>query len=286
MAETGPGGYLTPSTVDEAVELLAREPHGIVAGGTDFFPALGSRQPLGPVMDISRLGEARGISKEDGWIRIGALTTWSELARAPLAPGFDGLRQAALTIGGIQIQNVGSIGGNLCNASPAADGVPPLLTLEAQVVLRSVGGERSETLEDFIKGNRKTTRAADELMTAILIPAHKANPEARSRFSKLGSRAYMVISIASVAVWLLPVDGRVSQARVAVGACSEVPKRLHELESTLTGQVLDADLGNLVTDAHLAGLHPIDDIRASADYRGKAARTLLSRVLSSIGEVG
>jgi CO/xanthine dehydrogenase FAD-binding subunit len=202
---------------------------------------------------------------------------------ADLPPLFDGLKQAARTIGGAQIQNVATLCGNLCNASPAADGVPALLCLDAQVELSSSDGVARMPLGDYITGNRRTARRADQLMTAVLVPKSDAARGA-SRFLKLGAREYLVISIAMVAVAVeAGADGAVSRARVAVGACSEVAQRLGALEATLVGRPLDARLGDAVEPAHLAALSPIDDMRASAAYRRDAALTLVRRALSELG---
>ena len=132
--------YLKPKNLSEAVSLLATSGGQILAGGTDFYPALGDRLPQGNVVDIAALGEIRGISADENHIRIGGLTTWTEVIRAPLPRCFDALKAAAREVGSVQIQNRGTVAGNLCNASPAADGVPPLLALDAEVELASSVG--------------------------------------------------------------------------------------------------------------------------------------------------
>src|SRR5262249_61061674 len=126
--------------------------------------------PQGSLIDITSLNEIRGISIERDVIRIGGLTTWSEVIRAPLPRCFDALKQAAREVGSVQIQNRGTVAGNLCNASPAADGVPPLLALDAQVELVSPAGKRQIPLGEFLTGNRKTLRVANEILTGILVP--------------------------------------------------------------------------------------------------------------------
>ena len=162
--------YLKPKTLNEAVSALASTGGQILAGGTDFYPALGERLPQGDVVDITALGEIRGISIETEHIRIGGLTTWSEVIRTPLPRCFDALKAAAREVGSVQIQNRGTVAGNLCNASPAADGVPPLLALDAEVELASSAGKRRMPLAQFITGNRKTTRRPDEILAAVLVP--------------------------------------------------------------------------------------------------------------------
>lgn len=211
--------YLRPKTLDEAVTLLASSSGQILAGGTDFYPALGERLPQGRVVDITAVREIRGIAFEPHHIRIGGLTTWTEVIRAPLPRCFGALKAAAREIGSVQIQNRGTIAGNLCNASPAADGVPPLLALDAEVELASAAVTRRIPLEQFLAGNRQTQRRPDEILTAVLVPRRMEN--AASVFLKLGARRYLVISISMVAV-VVESDptGCVAEARIAVGSCS------------------------------------------------------------------
>jgi CO/xanthine dehydrogenase FAD-binding subunit len=272
--------FARPTTLDQALGLLAAGDRRILAGGTDVFPALGTRPLSEPVVDLSRLGAIRGIGVSDGIVRIGGATTWTDLILADLPSGFDGLKAAAREVGSIQIQNRGTIAGNICNASPAADGVPPLLALDASVELRSAKGLRVVPLAEFITGNRRTLRGADELVTAILVPYELA--QSRSTFLKLGARRYLVISIAMIAVNLLTgADGAIATARVAVGSCSAVAKRLPSLEAALIGRKAAAGIGAVAEAGHLASLAPIDDLRASAAYRRDAALTLVRRALEA-----
>jgi CO/xanthine dehydrogenase FAD-binding subunit len=201
--------------------------------------------------------------------------------RADLPPAFDGLKAAAREVGSIQIQNAGTIAGNLCNASPAADGVPPLLTLGARVELASTQGTRQMALSDFLKGPRQTARMPGEVLTALLIPDLPAT--AQGAFLKLGARQYLVISIAMVAALVTVADGRITQAAVAVGSCSATAQRLPALEADLMGQTPAAILAAgpaFITPAHLAPLSPIADVRGSAEYRTEAAATLCARALA------
>jgi CO/xanthine dehydrogenase FAD-binding subunit len=174
------------------------------------------------------------------------------------------------------------VAGNLCNASPAADGAPPLLALDAEVELTSRRGLRRLPLSEFLIGNRKTQRQPDELLTALWIP--RTVEDARSVFLKLGTRRYLVISISMVAAIVDVEDGQVGDARIAVGSCSAVSQRLPELERDLIGATIGARLSTLVTPAHLAPLAPIDDVRATADYRLDASLTLVRRALAACVE--
>ena len=276
------GEYLRPTSVDAALRALAGANLTIIAGGTDFYPARVGRPVVEDILDLGAVAGLGGIEERpDGW-RIGAATTWSELIAADLPALFDGLKLAAREVGGVQIQNAGTLAGNLCNASPAADGVPPLLSLDASVELASRAGVERMALADFIQGNRRTARRADQLMTAIVVPKPAAG-QARSHFLKLGARKYLVISIAmAAAVIEVDDDGRVAAARVAVGACSEVARRLPALEAALIGRPAEPGLGQLAAPSHLAALAPIDDIRGSGAYRLDAALTLVRRTLDRL----
>jgi CO/xanthine dehydrogenase FAD-binding subunit len=278
-------GYAQPTSLDEAVSLLAGGGWTVLAGGTDVYPALGEDPLTQPLLDVSRIEALRGIThRPDGAIRIGALTTWTGIVGADLPPAFDALKQAAREVGSVQIQNRATIAGNLCNASPAADGVPPLLVLDAQVELTGGSGNRLVALKDFIKGNRQTVRGKDELVTAIHIPATAV--DGQSAFFKLGSRRYLVISIAMVAARLVAnEDGIVTDAAVAVGACSAVAQRLPKLEAALVGQTLQI-AGDVAEAGHLDVLSPIDDVRAPAAYRMDAALEGVRRALTAAAAAG
>jgi CO/xanthine dehydrogenase FAD-binding subunit len=272
--------YSRPRTLDEAVHVLAQHGGQILSGGTDFFPALGDRPAPGRVVDISGVGEIRGITVAPGYIRIGGLTTWSEVVATPLPRCFDALKSAAREIGGIQIQNRGTVAGNLCNASPAADGVPPLLALDAEIELVCASAARRVSLADFIVGNRRTLRRPDEILANVIVP--RGVDDAASVFLKLGARRYLVISIAMVAAVIQrDEDSRIAEARVAVGSCSAVAQRLTRLESALVGAPARAGLGAVASTEHLAQISPIDDVRATAIYRNHAALTLVRRALEA-----
>lgn len=273
--------YFRPTTLSEAVAALASSGGEILAGGTDFYPALGERLPQTDVVDITGVREIHGISMTDEHVRIGGLTTWTEVIRAPLPRCFDALKAAAREIGSVQIQNRGTVAGNLCNASPAADGVPPLLALDAEVELVSCAAQRRMPLGEFITGNRKTLRKSDEILSAVLIP--RRMEQGASVFLKLGARKYLVISISMVAA-ILDLDkdqSRILDARVVVGSCSAVARRLFDLERDLIGQTVHEDIGALARAEHVAALSPIGDVRATAEYRRDASLTLVRRALRS-----
>jgi CO/xanthine dehydrogenase FAD-binding subunit len=272
--------YRVPSDLAAAVRMRA-EGGTVLAGGTDVYPSHVGRPVEPPVLDIGGLAELRGIAEVEGGYRIGALTRWADVVDAPLPRGFAALRAAAREVGSVQVQSAGTVGGNLCNASPAADGVPPLLALDASVELASAAGTRELTLEAFLTGYRSTALRSDELLTAVLVP--RAMTEARSSFHKLGIRRYLVISIAMVAVALAVDDDRIGAARVAIGACSPVALRIRALEDELVGRAIADDLGAAPRPEHMAALSPIDDIRATAGYRRSAALAITRRALAECG---
>jgi CO/xanthine dehydrogenase FAD-binding subunit len=273
--------YLRPADLDAALAALARRPWTVLAGGTDVYPATVGRPIDDDVLDVTGLPSLREMSVADGVLRLPALATWTDVVRAQLPPAFDGLKAAARSIGGVQIQNRGTLTGNLCNASPAADGLPNLMALDARVELASAGGRRDVAVGEYVVGNRRTVRRPDELVTAILVPSPSAS--ARSTFLKLGSRAYLVISIASVAAVVdVGADGRVASARIVVGACSEVPMRLEAAEARLVGEVASASLAGALEPGDVAGLRPIDDVRGTAAYRRDAALTLVRRAVAEL----
>ena len=282
------GTYHRPEDLDTALRLLAAGPVVPLAGGTDLLPADAARSAWGEpaldtpegadLLDLSGLSVLRRIEDTGDRVEIGALVTWTDALHASLPPWFDAVRQAAREVGGMQIQNRGTLAGNLCNASPAADGVPPLLALDARVRLASVRGTRELPLHGFMLANRRTARAPDELVTHIVLP--KLPAAARSVFLKLGARRYLVISIAMVAARIgLSGEGRIAEAAIAVGACSAVAQRLGTLEQAIKGEEAATVAAELPDERHFAGLSPIDDVRGTADYRRHAAREIVRRAV-------
>lgn len=272
--------YAKPTTVAEALSLLGEDSWRILAGGTDFYPAQGTKPLRENILDINGLAELRGIAETDSNWMIGARTSWAQVASAPLPACFDALRHAAREVGSQQIQNVATVAGNLCNASPAADGVPALLILDADVELSSAHGKRHLPLGDFILGNRRTALRPDEIVTAIRVP--KSAAVGRSAFHKLGARRYLVISIAMAAVRLVVEDGIITNAVAAVGACAATAKRLHGVEKAIIGRKADQSIADAIIPAPITELTPIDDVRGTAGYRQDAAREIVARAALAI----
>jgi N-methylhydantoinase B len=277
--------YFRPSSLAEALAVRGGQPVTVLAGGTDVYPARAARVGWGDmrrddVLDISAIGELKGIAEEPGRFRFGALTTWDELRRAALPPAFAGYQMAAREIGGPQVQNRGTLAGNICTASPAGDGIPCLLSLDAEVELASERGRRVVPTSEFIDGYRHTVCRPDELVTAILVPGPPAG--ARGNFVKLGARRYLVISIVmAAAVVAADAAGTMTHARVAVGACSAVVQRLPRLEQALLGRPLAA-APDLVDATQLAPLAPIDDVRATGAFRAAATVDVVRDLLAGI----
>lgn len=269
--------YVRPDNLNDVLRALASGTFHVLAGGTDVFPAHCDRPLTVAMLDITGVPDLSGITLSDDYWRIGATTTWSMLVRSQLPPQLHGLQAAARDIGGIQIQNAGTVAGNICNASPAADGIPALLALDAEVELSSLQGSRRLPLQDFLLDSRKTARRADELLTALFIP-HR--PSARSSFLKLGHRRYLVISIVMVSAVLEIEHGAIAHAAVAVGSCSAVARRLHALEKKLIGEPASTAVLDHLRDDDLAGLSPIQDIRGTTAYRMDAAMSLIRRAIT------
>jgi CO/xanthine dehydrogenase FAD-binding subunit len=274
------GSYLRPTELKEALAALAAGPRIILAGGTDYYPARVGQPLDDDLLDITALPDLRRIVDAGEHWRIPALATWTDLLETPLPPLFDGLKLAAREVGGVQIQNRGTLAGNICTASPAGDGAPNLLALDARIELASRNGRRLVPMADFIDGYRHTACRPDEIVIAILVP--KRSSAARSHFLKLGARKYLVISIV-MAAGVIEIDpqNRIAAARLAVGSCSAVPQRLHALEAALIAQA-SATAADLVGPSHFAQLTPIDDIRGSAAYRREAALALTRDLLREL----
>lgn len=268
--------YLRPRTLAEALQTLQTEPAlRVIAGGTDVYPSLGEAAARAELLDITGLSDLRGVHCGPDGLHIGALASWTDVQRADLPPGYRALQQAGREVGSAQIQNAGTVAGNVVNASPAADGTVALMALDALVDIAGPAGNRRVPLAGFVTGVRKVALAPGELVTGLHLPPVRG----RSEFLKLGARKYLVISIAMVAVHVeTGSDGAITRAAVAVGACSPVARRLPALEAALVGARLD-DLAQVVRAGLIEGLAPISDVRAGADYRADAVPVLIRRAL-------
>ena len=267
--------YYRPDKINEALDSLSREKLTIAAGCTDLLPSTQQDNLGDNILDISGIKSLRNIDFENGFRRIGSGVTWTDIIENNNLPNcYDMLKECSLQIGSQQIQNLGTIGGNLCNASPAADGVPCLLSLDASIELLSVNGKRVLKLEDFIKGSRKTELQNNEILSAILIP--KEAEIGRSSFLKLGARKYLVISIAMIACKLNLEKDIISDIAISVGSCSAVAKRIKSLENLLIGKSIKDELTTIILNYNYKNyLSPINDIRGTNTYRLKASKVLV-----------
>ncbi len=265
--------FARPGSVDEMLQLMESEDCAPIAGATDIYPAAVGSRLVGGFVDLSGIVELRGIERRADVWRIGATTTWTDILNADLPDFMVALQQCAAQIGGVQIQNVATIAGNLVTASPAGDSIPVLLSMDARVELARKGNTRSLPLEQFIVGYRETALEPGEVMTAIEVPHLES---ARSSFRKLGSRSHLVISIVMVSAVVRMRDGVVSEVGISVGACSPVACRILGLEDELQGAPPD-EIERIVDNYVFDELAPIDDIRATASYRQRVVPCLVRR---------
>src|SRR5688500_6214059 len=261
----------SPTRLATAYALLADTsgaPWRPLAGGTDLMVQMTGEigDPPERVLDIWGLDELRGIVVEDGAVTMGALTTYTEIRRSPvLAEHLPALVDAAATIGAAQIQNRGTIGGNVINASPAGDTLPVLLAAGAEMVLGSASGERSVVADDFWPSYRTTARRADELLLRIRIPLV---PDREVRFRKIGTRRAQAISKVVVALaWRSSGDGVWTDVRLALGSVAATTARARAAESVLEGASPTREVADAAAAALVSELEPIDDVRSTADYR-------------------
>ena len=266
--------YYRPENINDAITTLSKGELTIAAGCTDLFPKTQEDSLGRNILDISAIKSLKSITIEKEFRRIGSGVTWTDLENEKLPNCYDMLKECSLQVGSRQIQNLGTIGGNLCNASPAADGVPCLLSLDASVELISTNGKRILKLDDFIKGSRNTELKKNEILSAILIP-EKAE-RGHSSFVKLGARKYLVISIAMVAC-KINLDGDIiSDIAISIGSCSAVARRLGELENTLIGKNVNSDLTQDIYNFDYKNhISPINDIRGTDAYRLEVAKVLV-----------
>ena len=266
--------YYRPENINDAITTLSKEELTIAAGCTDLFPTTQEDSLGSNILDISAIKSLKSITIEKEFRRIGSGVTWTDLENEKLPNCYEMLKECSLQVGSRQIQNLGTIGGNLCNASPAADGVPCLLSLDASVELISTNGKRILKLDDFIKGSRNTELKKNEILSAILIP-EKAE-RGHSSFVKLGARKYLVISIAMVAC-KINLDGDIiSDIAISIGSCSAVARRLGELENTLIGKNVNSDLTQDIYNFDYKNhISPINDIRGTDAYRLEVAKVLV-----------
>lgn len=269
---------LQPKTLNDALNALAQNDSAIrpLGGGTDMLVDIRAKRAQPDVLvALQNVNELRGITRENGHVRIGASTTIAEFLKNPLLTQYDALVGAAFVFANPMIRNCATIAGNIGSASPAGDMLPPLLALDAQIELVGSSGARAMPLHEFFIGPRKTARRTDELVAGLEIPPHSGS----SAFYKLGLRQADAISLVSVAVWL-ERDGEMTRdVRIALGAVAPRPLRALRAEEILRGQSFNET--NLAQAARIASEEcaPIDDLRASANYRRRMVNVYVRRML-------
>jgi carbon-monoxide dehydrogenase medium subunit len=269
-----------PASLDEALELMGTlESVKPIAGGTDLLPLMRDKAiAVDEIVDIQGLHELKGIAIEDGALRIGALTTLNEALESPLvAERAPVLREAVGHIGSIQTRNQGTLAGNLCNASPAADTAPALMVLGAQARVISAKGGRRVPVEELFAGPKINSLGKDELVTEIIIPELPLGSGAA--FEKLGRRRGITLAVVNAAVYLALEGKKCVDARIALGAIAATPIRLPEVEATYKGRELTPEVIEESSRACYALVSPVDDVRASAEYRREMACVLVKRAI-------
>jgi carbon-monoxide dehydrogenase medium subunit len=271
--------YRHATSLPQATTLLAENPAAqALAGGTDLLVDLRERRRQPPLLvDVSELGELQGIAADDGVTRIGGGVTVGELLASPLVRGrLPALGDAARDFADFLTRNKATLGGNLANASPGADLVVPLLALDAAVVLAGPGGERTVPLDAFLQGPRRTAARPGELIRQVVVARHGG----RQAWDKLGLKQGGAIAVVSVATWLaLDAAGRVTDARIALGAVGPRPFRPRDAEAELVGAPLDPGRIERAADLAAAAARPITDVRGGADNPTALVRALVARCL-------
>jgi xanthine dehydrogenase small subunit len=273
----------TPRHLFEAYEHLAAGATRPIAGGTDLMVAITGE--LGPIpermLDLSRIDALRGISLGGDGLVLGARTTYTEIRRSALCrEHLPALVEAAATIGAAQIQNRGTLGGNIANASPAGDTLPILLAADAVILVGGQRGEREITAMDFFVAYRKTALAADELILQVRFPL----PAGREvRFRKVGTRRAQAISKVVVALAWRDGPGGWTDVRVALGSVAAMPIRAAATEAVLEGARPTPEVADRAAETLAGELRPIDDVRSTADYRRAVSARVLHRLLRDAG---
>lgn len=281
MMTIKPFKYFSPTNIRDALSLLNEHKGGakIIAGGTDLMVALLSSE-LSPkvLIDIGNIKELDGVRDNKDALSIGALTTHSVLVTSqPVKKRASIISEAARLIGSKQIRNRGTIGGNLVNASPAADLAPPLLALNARVKLVKTSGERVVPIHGFFTGVNETVLGSDELLTEIQIPHRQAKTGAA--FIKIGRRSSFTLSVCCVAACITVSKSVCEDVRLAMGAVDRTPIRAVKAESFLKGKTLDEEVVAKAAEIASDETQPISDVRSTAAYRKSVAKVLVKRAI-------
>ena len=274
----------SPTSIAQAYELLAAgDGWRPIAGGTDLMVQITGEiaPPPERVLDLWRLDELRGIEQRDGALVLGALTTYTDIRRSDVCRDLlPALVEASATIGAAQIQNRGTLGGNIANASPAGDTLPLFLATDAEIVLGSASGQRTVKASDFWTSYRQTARRDDELVTQVRIPLP---PGRQVRFRKVGTRRAQAISKVVMALSWRPDAGVWRDVRLGLGSVAATPVRAPQTEGVLEGAAPRAETADHAAATIAQEIKPIDDVRSTADYRRVVTARVLHRLLREAG---
>ncbi len=273
--------HYAPDSIEELLEMLKSKPNAkLIAGGTDLLLQMkqGTARPE-TVISLKNVEELRGFSVSKNGYRLGAGMTLRGITRSnELTQNFPGLVYAAGVVASEQIRTLATLGGNICNASPSADMVPPLIALDAVVQLVSNQGQRDLSLSDFFKGPGESVLKSGEIMHSIFLP----QPSGNMIYSKHAPRKFMDLAVVGVAVRLAKKNGKINEARVALGAVGPVPFRAEKTEALLAGQALTTELMLEAGEMAAGECVPIDDIRGSAWYRKRMVKVHVRRNLETL----
>jgi CO/xanthine dehydrogenase FAD-binding subunit len=275
---------ISPASLSEALDVLAQNdnPWKPFAGGTDLMVLLeAGKLPHRNYLNIWNLGELRGIDVTDNQITLGALTTYTEVqANEVLREEFPMLCQAASETGGLAIQNRGTLGGNIVNASPAADSPPALLVYNAELELISKQGSRRIPYSTFHTGYKQMDIRPDELLRAIRLP--RSPEKCTHYYRKVGTRKAQAISKVCFAAMASMNGNQIGEVRIALGSVAPIPIRCSQTESALRQQVIDGNTLKAARAALTADISPIDDVRSTRDYRLRVSLNLLTDFLENL----
>ncbi len=274
---------VSPATLAEAFELRAQGGWRPLAGGTDLMVQLEAdvAEPPARVLDLSRLDELKGISTDGYDVMIGALTTYTQLRHSPVVSArLHALSEVAATVGAAQIQNRGTIGGNICNASPAGDTLPVLLAVDATFECGSTEGIREVPAREFWTGYRETALREDELLVRIRFTVDRSR---QTRFRKVGTRAAQAISKVVIALSYRDDGSTWRDVRIALGSIAATTVRATGAEAVLEGSRPGAAVADEAARVLAQEINPIDDVRSTADYRRSVSGRVLHRLLREEG---
>ena len=287
-----PFNFVAPRTLDEAVQAMASANGGArpLAGGSDLIDQMrvGRRRPT-LVVDIKNIPEMLRLEYVEGeGLHVGAGVSCARTAAfPPVGEHYPSIKESCLLIGSTQIQNRASIAGNVCNAAPSGDTIPPLLTYGARAIIAGPGGSREVLLEDFFVGPSQTVLQPSELMVEIIVPPPP--PNSRGRYLRFIPREEMDIAVAGAASMLAidPATRRCTHVRIALASVAPTPVRAREAEAALDGQVLTRELVAQAADLTPQATSPISDVRGTVEYRKELCKVLTRRTLEAcLGDLG